>query len=83
MMLSVRLDENTRHKLQKTAEALRVTRTEVIRRSLQEYCERTLKEIEQSPYELIKDLAGSGASGQGDLSTRGEEILRKRFGRNQ
>jgi len=83
MTLSVRLDENTRHKLQKTAEALRVTRTEVVRRSLQEYCERTLKEIEQSPYELIKDLAGSAASGQGDLSTRGEEILRKRFGRNQ
>ncbi|MFW6177157.1 MAG: ribbon-helix-helix protein, CopG family [Desulfohalobiaceae bacterium] len=83
MTLSVRLDENTRHKLQKTAEALRITRTEVVRRSLQEYCERSLKEIEQSPYDLIRDLAGAGSSGKGDLSTQGEEILRERFGREK
>jgi hypothetical protein len=35
------------------------------------------------PYDLIQDLLGGEGSGKGDLSIRGEEILRNRLRRRE
>jgi len=83
MPISARLDEETKDILEKTARALHTTRTEVLRRSIREFGNRILKEKKKSPYELIQDLVGEEASGRGDLSVRGEEILRERLGRKR
>ncbi len=79
MSVSVRLDEETRALLEKTARALQTRKTEVVKRSIRDFCERALKQRTRRPYELLKDLVGNEGSGRGDLSVRGEEILREHF----
>jgi len=81
MPLSVRLDKKTESLLEQTASTLKTSKAEVIKQSLSDYCARVLTERRKRPYDLIKDLIGKVGSGRGDLSTRGEEILRERFGR--
>ena len=77
----MRLDKKTESLLEQTASALKTSKTEVIKKSLSDYCPRVLTERRKRPYDLIKDLLGKEGSGRGDLSTRGEEILRERFRR--
>lgn len=81
MPLSVRLDKETESLLEKTASALKTSKAEVIKQSLSDYCARVLSERRKQPYEAIKDLIEKGGSGRGDLSVKGEEILRERFRR--
>ncbi|MBM4307375.1 MAG: CopG family transcriptional regulator [Deltaproteobacteria bacterium] len=81
MPLSVRLDKKTDSLLQQTASTLKTSKAEVIKKSLSDYCARVLSESRKRPYELIKDLLDKRGSGEGDLSARGEEILRERFRR--
>ncbi len=81
MPLSVRLDKKTESLLEDTASTLKTSKTEVIKKSLSDYCSRVLTERRKRPYDLIKDLLDRGGSGRGDLSERSEEILRERFRR--
>ncbi len=81
MPLSVRLDKKTESLLEQTALTLKTSKTHVIKKSLSDYCVRVLAERRARPYDLIKDLLGKKGSGRGDLSVRGEEILRQRFRR--
>ncbi len=81
MTVSVRLDEETEAILKKTAKALHTNKGQVIRRSLKEYCSRVLQENKISPYKLVEDLLEREGSGRGDLSAKGEEILREAFRR--
>ena len=81
MPLSVRLDKETESLLEKTASALKTSKAEVIKQSLSDYCARVLSERRKQPYEVIKDLIEKRGSGRGDLSVKGEEILRERFRR--
>jgi predicted transcriptional regulator len=83
MSVSVRLDEETKAVLEKTARSLRTSKTEVVKRSIRDFCDKALKERARRPYELIKDLVGKEASGRGNLSVRGEEILREHFRRKK
>jgi predicted transcriptional regulator len=83
MAVSARVDEKTNAMLEKTARQLQTTKTEVLRRSITEFCTQGLKRENKSPYELIRDLEGQEVSGRGDLSVRGEEILRERLGRKK
>lgn len=81
MSVSVRLDKETEGILEKTAKLLRMSKGKVIRRSLKEYCSKVLEEKQNYPYMLIVDLLDKEGSGKGDLSIRGEEILRDAFRR--
>lgn len=85
MPTSFRLDRETECLLEKTAKALRASKSEVIKRSLREYCPSVLHERSTHPYQLIEDLLhiDRAGSGRGDLSVRGEEILREMFGRRE
>lgn len=83
MPVSLRLDQETESILEKTAKALGETKSQVIKRSIRDFCARTLEQRGAKPYDLIKDLLGAGASGRGDLSVKGEEILRKRLPRKK
>lgn len=81
MSMSVRLDKETETILSKTAKILQTSKGKVIKNSLREYCSRILEENSNYPYKLITDLLDKEGSGRGDLSIRGEEILRKAFRR--
>ena len=81
MTLSVRLDEETQKILEKTAKVMRTTKSRIVKLSLHEYCSRVLEDEIVRPYEHVKDLLGRRGSGRGDLSIRGEEILRRTMGR--
>ena len=81
MPLSVRLDKKTESLLEEAASTLKTSKTEVIKKSLSDYCTRVLTERRKRPYDLIKDLLENEGSGRGDLSARSEEILRERFRR--
>ena len=83
MPLSLRLDRETELILEKTARTLGETKSQVIKRSIRDFCARTLEQKPGKPYDLIKDLLGTAASGRGDLSVRGEEILRERLSRRK
>ena len=81
MPISIRLDKKTESELTEIAKALRVSKAEIIRRSLSEFYARAQGNVR--PYDLIKDLLGKEGSGRGDLSIRSEEILRTRLRRKQ
>jgi predicted transcriptional regulator len=81
--MSVRLDKETESELEKTASLLHTTKSKVVKQSLREYCSRVLEEKRKHPYELIEDLLEREGSGRGDLSVRGEEILREVFSRRK
>lgn len=83
MSISVRLNKEAESLLEETTKVLHTTKTGVVRRSLLDYCSRILEEKKSHPYELIKDLLDKVGSGKGDLSIRGEEILRQSFGRGK
>jgi hypothetical protein len=79
MPISVRLDKETEAMLAETAEALGTSKAWVIKESLGVYCPRVLAKRRKRPYDLVADIAGGSGSGKGDLSVRGEEILRRAF----
>jgi hypothetical protein len=83
MPISVRLDKETEEILEKTSRILGTSKTDVIKKSLKEYCSGIMSGKGQTPYELTKDLLGKEGSGKGDLSIRGEEILRALFRRKR
>ena len=83
MAISVRLDKETESILEKTASALRTTKSNVVKRSLQDYCQRILEEKQKYPFQLLDGLLARAGSGKGDLSIKGEKILRSAFRRKR
>ena len=83
MPTSVRLDHETELLLVKTAEALNTTKTEVLKVSIRDFCEKILSERRKAPYALIADLIGKEHSGQGNLAIDHKKILREAFRRKK
>ena len=83
MAMSVRLDKETESILEKTASVLRTSKSNVVKRSLRDYCQRVLEEKGKYPFQLIEGLLDRGGSGKGDLSINGEKILRSTFGKKR
>jgi len=77
MPVSVRLDKETEELLKKAARITSKPKSRVMKESIRDYCLRIVTKEGKSPYELAKDLIGKEGSGRGDLSVRGEEILRE------
>jgi hypothetical protein len=69
--------------LKETAESLGTSKAWVIKESLGEYCPKVLANKRKRPYALVRDIAGRKGSGRGDLSVKGEEILRNAFRRKR
>lgn len=79
MPVSVRLDKETEKLLEKAAKIRCLPKSKIMKESIVEYCRKVTSEKQQSLYERAKDLFGKEGSGRGDLSVRGEEILREMF----
>jgi predicted transcriptional regulator len=77
MPVSVRLDKETEELLERAARIMSKPRSKVMKESIRDFCLRIVEQEKKTPYELSKDLIGKEGSGRGDLSVRGEEILRE------
>lgn len=78
MPVSVRLDKDTEELLEKAAKLSRTSKSAVVKRSIKEYCEPLLREKQKNLSDVVKELImDHPGSGRGDLSVRGEEILRE------
>lgn len=83
MPTSVRLDPETEELLIATANTLKITKTDVVKASIRDFCLKILQEKSNRPYDLISDLIGKESSGKGDLAINSEEILRQMFKREK
>ncbi|MFZ5996325.1 MAG: hypothetical protein ACOYW7_02390 [Nitrospirota bacterium] len=84
MPVCVRLDKETEELLKKAARLSGTTKSDVVKKSIKEYCKPLITKKKQQPYDLVKTLIEKcPGSGRGDLSVKAEEILRERFKRER
>ena len=65
MPSSTRFDKETEAVLQKAAATLGVTRSQIVRESVKEYCVKILKQRKKSPWEIYESIHKPGVSGHG------------------
>ncbi len=82
--VSLRLDENTRLRVERIAQRRKVAASHIIREAIERWVER--EEEDLSPYDSIKDLIGAARGGDIALShntgKRFTEVLKARQRRN-
>jgi RHH-type transcriptional regulator, rel operon repressor / antitoxin RelB len=75
-MVTLRLDQKLEQDLNNTAKKLGLSKSELIRKSIQDYI---TKQKNPDAWEVGKDLFGKYSSGYGDLSTRRKDILKEKI----
>ncbi len=79
MPSSTRLDKETEAVLQKAATTLGVTRSQIVRESVKEYCVKILKQRKKSPWEIYESIHKPGGSGHGKRVLESKETLKKQL----
>ncbi len=77
MPSSARLDKETEALLKKAAEYAGVTKSQLVRESIREYCARIVEEKKRTPWEIYQSLQPIGGSGHGRRVAKGKEIMHK------
>ncbi len=80
--LTVRIPDDLEQELSVLAQRLRLKRSDVVRLALEKFVAESRNETEQRPYDKVKNLLGSVASGVPDLGERHREHLLARFGKH-
>ncbi len=71
-MITLRLDPELEQEIINTAKNLGVTKSELIRHSIQDY----MKKIEKpNAWEIGRDVFGKYSSGKGNLSSKRKELI--------
>jgi Ribbon-helix-helix protein, copG family len=78
MPLSIRLGEELEHRLARASKRLRLSKSELIKRSLQAFLDDP--EPSKSPCELGGDLFGADTSAGATLSVNYKALLKKKLG---
>lgn len=79
-LTSLRLPEHLLRLLDDIAERRRVTRSDVVREAVEQYCTAARPTGERDPVALVERLVDYPGSGRGDLAARSEAHLRELFG---
>ncbi len=77
MPASIRLDKEIEDILQKTAESVNTTKSEIIRKAIRDYCLRLLREKQRTPWEIYRSIHMPGGSGHGKRVQNSEKILKE------
>lgn len=77
-MMTIRLDDSLENKIEKMSLSLGITKSELIRRSIQMFIESSEK---LDPWNAGKDLFGKFASGRADLSENRKKIVKELISR--
>ena len=75
-MITLRLDQELEEEVNRTAKNLGLSKSELIRQSIQDYL-RNL--VQPNAWETGEDLFGKYSSGQGDLSSKRKELIREKI----
>lgn len=79
MPTSTRFDKETEEVLKKAAGVLGMTKSEIVRNSVREYCLKAIKEKEKTPWEIYEPVHSAGGSGHGKRLLMQKEILGKKL----
>jgi hypothetical protein len=79
MPSSVRLDKETEELLKKAAQYADVTKSELVRESIREYCARIVEKKKKTPWDIYQSLQPIEGSGHGKRVAKSKEILKKKF----
>jgi len=79
MPSSTRLDKETEALLKKAAEYKGVTKSEMVRESIREYCAKIVEQKQRTPWEIYQSIHKAGGSGHGQRVARSKEILKEKF----
>lgn len=80
--LTVRLGDEIAEGLAAAAEKLHVKRSDVVRLALERFVREEVEDGEHRPFDRVKDLLGSVASGVSDLGEAHRQHLREKFRRS-
>lgn len=84
MPSSARLDNETAELLEKAAEVMRTTKSQVVRESLREYCAAVIEKKIKTPWEIYRSVhKASQGSGHGKRVSTGKKILKIKFEENR
>jgi hypothetical protein len=75
-MITLRLDPKLEQDVENTAKILRITKSELIRKSIAAYLSKLTK---PSPWELGEDYFGKYSSGQDNLSTDRKLLMKTKI----
>ena len=78
-LASIRIPESLAQAVDDIARQRHVTRSDVIRDALEQYCGQARKRRRLVRVEQLKELVTYPGSGIGDLASNSEEYLRRRF----
>ena len=78
-LASIRLPDHLVREVDEVAARRRVTRSEVVREAVAEYCATARSTRTRDPVALVEQLVTYPGSGRGDLARRSEEYLRELF----
>jgi len=75
-MITLRLDAELEQEVKRTAKNLGLSKSELIRQSIQDYLD---KVVQPNAWETGEDLFGKYSSGQGNLSSNRKELMRDKI----
>lgn len=76
MPSSTRLDKETEDLLKKAAEYAGVSKSELVRESIREYCAKIVEQKQRTPWEIYQSLQPIEGSGHGQRVAKGKEIIK-------
>lgn len=79
MPSSTRLDKETQDILEKAAELLGTTKSQVVRESVREYCARVISKKKKTPWQIYQSVFSEEGSGHGKRVEMGKKILKNKF----
>jgi hypothetical protein len=79
MPSSARLDKETEALLKKAAEYAGVSKSEVVRESIREYCAKIVEARKRTPWEIYESIHEPGGSGHRKRVANSKIILKKKF----
>jgi len=79
MPTSTRLDKETEAVLKKAADYLHMTKSDIVRKSVKEFCLRVIEEERKTPWEIYEAVHTIGGSGHGKRLLTGSETLRRQL----
>lgn len=79
MPTSTRLDKETEDALKKAADYLHMTKSDIVRKSVREFCIRVIEEERKTPWEVYEAVHIAGGSGHGKRVLTAKAMLRRQL----
>ncbi len=79
MPTSTRLDKETENALNKAADYLHMTKSDIVRQSVKDFCLRVIEEKRRTPWEVYEAVHTSGGSGHGKRVLMSKETLKRQL----